>query len=59
MLASEECLCGAEKLRGNSFCRKDFLKLPEEMRKALYRRLGHGYEAACDAAVVYLQRNVW
>ena len=59
MLASEECLCGAEKLRGNSFCRPCYLALPEGMRRDLYRGIGHGYEPALDAATVYLQRNVW
>ena len=58
-LASEECLCCKDKLRGNSFCRSCFRALPEDMQKALYRRLGGGYEAAYDAAVVWLQKNRW
>ncbi|MHC1726527.1 MAG: regulatory protein GemA [Syntrophobacteraceae bacterium] len=53
-LKGEGCQCGASKKSGYSFCWSCFSKLPEEMRKALYRKLGKGYEQAYDAAVVHL-----
>jgi len=58
-LISLECLCGREKLKGNSLCRQCYKALPDEMQKALYRKLGHGYEEALDDAVKWLQENRW
>lgn len=53
-LESEECFCGRAKKSGKSFCYRCFTELPYEMRRALYKRIGDGYEAAYDAAVDYL-----
>jgi hypothetical protein len=58
-LMSLECLCGREKLKGNSFCLSCYRALPVEMRKALYRSLGHGYEEAYEDSVKWLQQNKW
>lgn len=53
-LKSDGCMCGKPKKKNFSFCWTCFQRLPEEMRKSLYRRMGRGYEEAYDAAVRYL-----
>ena len=53
-LESEECFCGRHKQSGKALCFKCFRDLPFDMRNALYRKMGNGYEAAYDAAVNYL-----
>ena len=58
-LASEECLCGNSKLRGNSFCYRCYKALPGDMQKAIYRSLGRGYEEAFEAAHKWLTENIW
>ena len=58
-LRSEECLCGKEKKPERSFCYRCFPGLPYEMRQALYRQMGDGYEEAYEAAHKYLTENIW
>lgn len=58
-LKSEECLCGRAKKPNNSFCFRCYKALPADMQKALYRRMGDGYEEAVDDACGYLQTEVW
>ncbi|MBW1666739.1 MAG: hypothetical protein JRJ66_01570 [Deltaproteobacteria bacterium] len=58
-LMSEECLCGRSKKRHYSFCYRCFKALPEDMQKALYQRIGEGYEEAFEEAVKWLDRNIW
>lgn len=53
-LDSKTCRCGRDKTRQQTFCKPCYWSLPAEMRTALYRRLGHGYEEAYEAAVGYL-----
>ena len=54
-LRSSDCPhCDGRKKEGQSFCYGCYKRLPEEMRKALYRRLGAGYEEAFEAAVKWL-----
>ncbi len=53
-LKGDGCQCGAKKKPGQPFCYRCYRTLPEEMRKALYRRVGNGYEQAYDAAVAWL-----
>ena len=53
-LRSNQCQCEAPKKPGNSFCYSCYTDLPLDMRSALYRKLGSGYEDAYDAAVKYL-----
>jgi len=53
-LESEGCFCGRNKKSGKAFCYRCFAELPHDMRRALYKRIGDGYEAAYDAAVNYL-----
>jgi len=51
---SETCQCGGWKRSSLSFCYSCFLRLPHELREALYRTMGHGFEEAYDAASKYL-----
>jgi hypothetical protein len=59
MLRSEECLCGRGKKPNNTFCYRCYSKLPADMQRDLYLRMGDGYEAAVDAACGHLQTEVW
>ena len=54
-LAGEECQCGREKNRGRSFCYACYKKLPDEIQKALYRKVGAGYEEAREMAARFLE----
>jgi len=54
VLASEECQCGAEKLKRNALCWRCFNSLPTHMKNDLYQKLGYGFEAAYEAAVAWL-----
>jgi hypothetical protein len=56
-LDGETCLCGEKKERGNSFCRPHYYKLPTHKRRALYRRVGRGYEQAFEDAAKIL--GIW
>lgn len=54
-LRSDECLpCDGSKKPGHSFCFKCYRSLPSHMQKALYQRMGDGYEEAYDEAVRWL-----
>jgi hypothetical protein len=53
-LKSEECACSRAKKSGFSFCYKCYEQLPFDMKKALYRQVGNGYEAAYEAAYKWL-----
>ena len=54
-LNSEECRCSAWKKRGMSFCYVCYHKLPDDMQKDLYQRMGQGYEEAYDSACRWLE----
>lgn len=56
-LSSSRCFCGESKKRGHSVCKNCFLKLPRHLQKALYQKIGHGYEQAHDRAYNFLRRN--
>lgn len=58
-LMSEQCACEKSKRRGHSFCYAGYTALPKELRKALWRRIGLGYEEAYEEAHKYLEENVW
>jgi hypothetical protein len=49
-LRSSNCRCGSEKESGHTFCRTCYYRLQPGLRKALYRRLGEGYQQAYEAA---------
>ena len=53
-LASEECICGATKRRGFSFCYNCYYALPVHMRQRLYAKVGQGYERQYENAVAEL-----
>jgi hypothetical protein len=52
-LRGTSCVCGDPKLPGKSFCRRDYFKLPKELRNALYQRAG--YLDAFRAALAFLK----
>lgn len=54
-LRSNECLCGYYKKPGKSFCYRCYSRLPQDMQRSLYQRIGNGYEEALDEAVKYLE----
>lgn len=58
-LDSNGCACDRQKKPGFSFCYRCNSELPSEMKKALYRKPGHGYEEAYEAACKWLEENVW
>ena len=47
-------VCGNAKAKSQSFCRPCYFKLTVEMRTALYKRFGSGYEEAYWEAKDYL-----
>lgn len=54
-LRSTTCpACGQAKKRAQTLCRRDYFKLPIPMRKALYARVGSGYEQALAESLNYL-----
>lgn len=54
-LKSNECRCGAWKQQRKTFCYVCFKSLPDDIQKALYRRIGDGYEEAREEAEKFLQ----
>jgi tRNA(Ile2) C34 agmatinyltransferase TiaS len=55
-LKSQVCpACNRQKDDFKSFCRRCYFALPEDMKKALYRRFGHGYEEAHEEAREHLK----
>jgi hypothetical protein len=53
-LLSETCMCRKRKKARNAFCLDCYLRLPLAMQKALWRRVGHGFEEAYATAKEYL-----
>jgi predicted amidophosphoribosyltransferase len=49
--------CQSAKKPKQSFCPRCYYTLPEEMRTALYRRFGSGYESAYDDAKDWLRQE--
>lgn len=56
-LMSGRCHCKRPKSGGNAFCRDCYYSLPWPMRKALFQRIGRGFEAAYEAAAKYIQQE--
>jgi hypothetical protein len=46
--------CGGAKVRRQTLCRRDYFRLPQSMRKALYNLLGKGYREAVAEALAFL-----
>jgi len=53
-LKGRQCFCGNVKQSGMSFCRRCFWRLPQDMRRALYQKIGDGYEFAYKEACQFL-----
>ena len=53
-LASEKCMCRHRKKVRHAFCLDCYLRLMPDMQKALWQRVGHGFEEAYTAAKEYL-----
>jgi hypothetical protein len=53
-LIGKKCRCGAAKGKGKTFCQRCYFSLPQNLREALYRRIGEGYEEAYAQAVAVL-----
>lgn len=53
-LRSNECQCGEPKRPYHSFCFGCYRSLPQDFQRDLYRRIGHGYEEAYEAAIKHL-----
>jgi hypothetical protein len=46
--------CGGRKKTMQTLCPREYMSLPREMKKSLWRRIGHGYkEAVYDAFVFF------
>ena len=54
VLRGEECQCGKWKRSRMPFCYRCFKRLPVSMQRALYHRLGDGFEEAYEEAVKWL-----
>lgn len=50
-LHSESCRCGKTKRPGLTFCYRCFEVLPLSLKKALYSKMGAGYEEAREQSV--------
>jgi len=48
------CRCGREKHSGETFCKACYFRLPPLLRRALYKRVGEGYENAYAEACGFL-----
>lgn len=57
-LGGTECQCGRTKKRSTTFCSKCFYSLPKDQQRALYRRLGDGYEEAYAVALATLTQEI-
>ena len=55
-LRGTECVCGGSKQARMSHCRKCYWALPPEMRQAMYRLMGKGYEEAYKTSLAELKR---
>lgn len=54
VLKSEECQCERWKRQKMAFCWHCYKQLPQDMQRALYRRIGDGFEEAYEDAVKWL-----
>lgn len=54
-LQGRQCACGRAKGTMKSFCNKCYYALPPAMKRALYKRVGQGYEQAYTRALERLK----
>lgn len=58
-LGGVKCFCGKKKTANQSFCVGHYIALPVEMKRAMYKRVGEGYEAAyADARQFFDEQEV-
>ena len=57
LMAPHCAACQRPKALKMAFCANCFKSLPYELRQALYRRFGEGFEAAYDGALGFLARQ--
>jgi hypothetical protein len=57
-LEGTKCFCGRSKKSGQSFCSKDYFKLPPRLRTKLYVGINDGYLEAYGDAKDYLKENL-
>lgn len=53
-LASPICACGARKKRRQTFCRRDFFRMPKGLRDSTYNPMGDGYVEAYARCLEFL-----
>lgn len=51
------CRCGRRKGARKTFCPTCFARLPRDLQRPLYRRIGEGYEEAYEAAAAVVDRH--
>ncbi len=49
--------CHKRKVRGQSFCKDCYFRLPRELRQKLWQRFGGGYEEAHTESLEWLRTN--
>lgn len=54
VLKGEECQCGRPKKRGRAVCTGCYYALEPHMQRALYRKIGNGFEEAYEEAVGWI-----
>lgn len=54
VLRSTRCICGGKKSERTAFCKGCYFSLSPETRRALYQRIGVGFEEAYTAAAEIL-----
>lgn len=55
VLKSEECQCGEPKKQRMAFCYSCFKILPDHMQKAIYRKIGNGFDEALETSAEWLR----
>lgn len=56
LLCAAQCPhCGKPKGRGKTFCRTCYRRLPYRIKRALWAKIGDGYEGAFDLAREHLE----
>lgn len=48
-------VCKNEKPKNSAFCKNCYFMLPREMQRALWKRMGQGYELAVDNALQWFK----
>lgn len=57
ILATTECVCGAEKTYSTAFCDRCYSNLPANLQRGLERRVGWGFGKAYEKALKFLKKQ--